>query len=151
MVRKGNPLRFILILLLLGYLYLSRELVKKTNELKVQAANNGGESTAWRTRRKKTKDRDKTSHAAVSVPAVPSEDIKTPTEVNLKSKKVPDSFQQNVTKKKSESHAPPAKLPSSFRPKIYKRGSWDKAPIVVEEYKLLFFTQGKVSLLISTL
>eukprot|EP00934_Nitzschia_sp_Nitz4_P002442 Nitzschia sp. Nitz4//scaffold69_size99277//67484//68688//NITZ4_004639-RA/size99277-augustus-gene-0.22-mRNA-1//1//CDS//3329556733//2437//frame0 len=33
-----------------------------------------------------------------------------------------------------------------FRPKIYEqRGSWDNAPIVVQEYKLLFFTQGKVA------
>lgn len=30
-------------------------------------------------------------------------------------------------------------------PSIYQGHNWDGAPIVVEEYKLLFFTQGKVS------
>jgi cytoskeletal protein RodZ len=29
-------------------------------------------------------------------------------------------------------------------PFIYKKGNWDGAPIVVEEYKLVFFTQAKV-------
>jgi hypothetical protein len=29
-------------------------------------------------------------------------------------------------------------------PSIYRKGSWDGAPIVVEEYNLVFFTQAKV-------
>lgn len=46
-------------------------------------------------------------------------------------------------KKRTESvlNAP---APKQFVPKIYQAGPWDLAPIVVEEYKLLFFTQGKV-------
>jgi hypothetical protein len=35
-------------------------------------------------------------------------------------------------------------LPNDFVPKIYQPGSWDVAPIVVEDFNLLFFTQGKV-------
>ena len=35
-------------------------------------------------------------------------------------------------------------LPDNFVPKVYRSGPWDNAPIVVEEYNLLFFTQGKV-------
>ncbi len=34
--------------------------------------------------------------------------------------------------------------PPQFVPKIYQIGPWDLAPIVITEYKLLFFTQGKV-------
>ena len=37
-------------------------------------------------------------------------------------------------------------LPQDFVPKIYQGRGWDVAPIVVEEYNLLFFTQGKVRL-----
>jgi hypothetical protein len=37
-------------------------------------------------------------------------------------------------------------LPHDFVPKIYQGRGWDVAPIVIEEYKLLFFTQGKVRL-----
>jgi hypothetical protein len=29
-------------------------------------------------------------------------------------------------------------------PPIYRAGNWDNAPIVIEEFRLLFFTQGKV-------
>jgi len=35
-------------------------------------------------------------------------------------------------------------LPENFIPWVYQRGNWDIAPIVVEKYNLLFFTQGKV-------
>jgi len=40
-------------------------------------------------------------------------------------------------------------LPDNFVPKVYKAGNWDGAPIVVKEYKLLFFTQGKVRAVVS--
>jgi hypothetical protein len=36
-------------------------------------------------------------------------------------------------------------VPANRRPYIYKPG-WDTSPVVVEEYKLLFFTQPKVRL-----
>jgi hypothetical protein len=34
--------------------------------------------------------------------------------------------------------------PSKQNPSIYRKGNWDGAPIVVEEYNLVFFTQAKV-------
>lgn len=40
-------------------------------------------------------------------------------------------------------------MPTNFVPKIYQAGAWDLAPIVVEKYKLLFFTQGKVGGVVS--
>lgn len=65
-------------------------------------------------------------------------------------------YDHQLTKQKSESNittsdskkrtesVPNAPAPKYFVPKIYQAGPWDLAPIVVEEYKLLFFTQGKV-------
>jgi hypothetical protein len=36
-------------------------------------------------------------------------------------------------------------LPRVFVPEVYKRRGWDHAPIVIEKFHLLFFSQGKVS------
>ena len=38
----------------------------------------------------------------------------------------------------------PFLAPKNEAPVIYRPGSWDGAPIVIEEYKLVFFTQPKV-------
>lgn len=45
----------------------------------------------------------------------------------------------------AESKLKPLFGPNHTKPFIYRRGSWDVAPIVIEKYKLIFFTQGKVA------
>lgn len=117
------------LVLLLSYLFTARKLVQSSLQAEKEEENQSKEIL-------KNFSVEGQPHPNATAVAVRLVDSAIPTLPSAKH----SSKSEHVIKAK-----PPSPFPKKFIPKIFQRGHWDVAPIVVEEYKLLFFTQGKVA------